>query len=220
MRLLRLTALVTMIVLTTQGIRHFYVRYIEPRTSVLDRFETNDTSKAIAKAASLEELVSRYAPVHEKVVALNAELEKKQADKDDPDQYQLVERKFRQAHPEYGQESQLSSAIHEWEANSAKILEVRAFWIAGALLLIPGSILLAKGPYWMGLSFLIPAVVEMLWWSSPSLTFSGCPKEFDRLLENKLLLTTITFAIVLVLWSWFEITHKGPAAGKTPKPAA
>jgi len=218
MRILRLTALATMFVLTTQGIRHLYVRYIEPRASVLDRFEKTDTGKAIAQAASLDELVGRYEPVHEKVRILDAEMQKNLAGIGDSDEYQLYEKKFRQAHKsEYEQEAQLSSAIREWEGNSAKILEVRAFWIAGALLLIPGGILMARGAYWLGLSFIIPSVVEMLWWSSPSLSFSGCPKEFDRLLENKLLLTVITFVIVLVLWSWFEFTRKGISAGSTPK---
>lgn len=216
MRILRLTALVTMFVLTTQGIRHFYVRYIEPRSSVLDRFGATDTGKAIAQAASLDDLVTRYEPAHEKVKALDDELQKNQAGMGDSDSYSLYERKFRQTHKtEYEQEAQLGSAIREWEMNSAKILEVRAFWIAGALLLIPGSILMARGAYWVGLSFIIPSVVEMLWWSSPSLSFSGCPKEFDRLLENKLILTVVTFAVVLSLWSWFEFTRKRTSGGST-----
>ena len=214
MKILRLTALVTMFVLTTQGIRHMYVRYIEPRTSVLDRFEKTDTGKAIAQADSLDELVSRYEPAHKTVKTLDSDMQKGLAGIDDSDKYRLYEEKFRESHKsEYQQEAELGSAIREWEANSAKILELRAFWIAGALLLIPGSILLAKGAYWLGLAFIIPAVVEMLWWSSPSLSFSGCPKEFDRLLENKLLLTVITFVIVQVLWSWFEFTRRGTSAG-------
>ena len=218
MKILRLTAVVTMFVLTTQGIRHLYVRYIEPRVSVLDRFEKTDTSKAISQAASLDELVGHYEPAHKKVKALDAEMQKGLAGIEDSDKYRLYETKFREAHKsEYEQEAQLGSAIREWEANGIKILEVRAFWIAGALLLIPGSILLGRGAYWLGLSFIIPSVVEMLWWSSPSLSFSGCPKEFDRLLENKLFLTAITFVVVIVLWSWFESTRKGPSAGSTPK---
>lgn len=208
MRILRLLALVAMFVLAMQGIRHLYVRYIEPRTSALD-FTKTETSKAIMEATSLEELTARYAPAHAKVVALNAELRKTLAEIEDSDKYRLTESKFRKAHEsEYEQEVQLSSAISEWESKSAKILEVRVFWIAGALLLIPGAILLAKGYYWLGLSFLIPSVVEMLWWSSPSLSFSGCPKEFDRLLDNKLILTVITFVVLLTLWSWFEVSQR------------
>lgn len=208
-----------MFVLTTQGIRHLYVWKIEPRTSVLDRFEKTDTSKAIAEAKSLEELVARYEPVQKTARQLDADLEKNQARIEDPEQYRLYETKFRQAHrTEYARESLLQSAIREWEANSTKILELRAFWIAGALLLIPGAILLARGSYWLGLSFIIPAVVEMLWWSSPSLSFSGCPKEFDRLLENKFYLTVITFVFVFALWCWFEFTRKGSSSGNAPKP--
>lgn len=218
MKLLRLTALVTMFVLTTQGIRHMYVRYIEPRASVMDRFEKTDTGKAISKAASLEELVARYEPALKKTQALDAELKKSLAGIEDTDRYRLFETKFRDAHKsEYEREAELGSAIREWEANSANILEVRAFWIAGALLLIPGAILMGRGAYWLGLSFIIPAVVEMLWWSSPSLSFSGCPKEFDRLLENKLLLTDITFVLVVVLWSWLEFARKTPSPGSTSK---
>ena len=46
--------------MTTQFVRHIYVRYLEPRSSVLDTYEQTETKKAIKGAASLDELVSRY----------------------------------------------------------------------------------------------------------------------------------------------------------------
>lgn len=218
MRILRITALITMAILTTQGIRHFYVRYIEPRTSALDRFDKTDTRTAINEAATLDELVTRYEPTRKKKDALDAELQKGLAPIEDRDAYSLFETKFREAHKtDYQQEQELRGAIGEWEANSIRVLELRAFWIGGAVLLIPGVILLARGFYWLGVSFIIPAVIEMLWWSSPSLSFGGCPKEFNRLLTNKLILTGITFVLIVAFWSWFEVVQKRRSAAGTTR---
>lgn len=44
--------LLALLALTTQAVRHIYVRYIEPRTSVLDRFDETAAKKAIQSAAS------------------------------------------------------------------------------------------------------------------------------------------------------------------------
>jgi hypothetical protein len=61
MKALKITVfLLAVLVLTTQFARHIYVRYLEARGSVLDRYEQTETRKAIKGAASLDELVSRY----------------------------------------------------------------------------------------------------------------------------------------------------------------
>jgi hypothetical protein len=50
---------VTALILSTQTVRHVYVRCLEPTGSVLDRYEPR-VSTDIKKASSLDELVRLY----------------------------------------------------------------------------------------------------------------------------------------------------------------
>ena len=205
MRTLRIVALVTLFVLMTQGIRHFYVWCLERRTSVLDRFDQTDTRKAIIEAKRLEELVARYEPARKRTDELEQERKKGVADKTTMEQRDLYEQKFRDQHAkEFQRECELRAAITEWEQHSKEIREIRVFWLFGLVLLAPGAVLIARRVHWMGMAFILPGLTEMLWWSSPSFRFAGSPMEFDRLLLNKLVLTIITFVLVLALWGLFE----------------
>ena len=74
------------------------------------------------------------------------------------------------------------------------------FWAFGFALFLIGISLQARGCTWLGMSLLIPGIVEMIWWTSPSFRFAGDPLEFDRLLNNKLCFTIATFALLLAAW--------------------
>ena len=68
MKALRVTLfLIAMTVLVAQTFRDVYVRWMEPRGSVLDRFSTK-TEQDISSARSLDQLVALYAAAHQRVL--------------------------------------------------------------------------------------------------------------------------------------------------------
>ncbi len=205
--------LLALLALTTQAIRHIYVRYIEPRTSVLDRFDETAAKKVIQSAASLSDLVEEYAPARKRVDELNAEL-KKELNQQTRDEYYMFEQKWNEDHKQdYEREAELKQAIQDWESRSKEILELRVFWAFGLALFFIGVFLQAKGCSWLGMSLLIPGVVEMIWWTCPSFRFAGSPLEFDRLLINKLTFTLATIAIILVWWCRTRTVDQGVSTG-------
>ncbi len=209
MRALKITIfLLAVLVLTTQFARHIYVRYLEPRGSVLDTYEQTETKKAIKTAVSLNELVSRYDAAKKRVDELDEQKKKAEADlsKDNRD---VFRDKFEEQHKqEYERESDLKKAIQEWERRSEEIYELRMFWLFGFAFFLAGAILLVKGREWTGMAFILPGIVEMIWWTSPSFRFAGSPLEFERLLMNKLVFTFATLVLVIVAWVLQEMTSK------------
>lgn len=222
MRPLRIVILLlAVLVLTTQAARHIYVRYIEPRTSVLDRFEETDAKKVIQKATTLDEIVKAYEPARKRVDELDKDLKQELSTKT-RDEYYMYEQKWKEDHKqEYEREEELKKAIQEWEDRSKEILELRVFWFFGLAFFLVGVIMLHRGKNWIGTAFLIPGVVEMIWWTSPSFRFVGSPIEFDRLLNNKLGFTLVT--LVFILTAWYLSQRKGkkdhqPPVGGDEKP--
>lgn len=206
MKALKATVLIlALLALTTQAVRHVYVRYIEPRTSVLDKFDETAAKKVIQSATALSDIVEEYAPARKRVDELNADL-KKELSHQTRDEYYMFEQKWKEDHKqEYERESELKQAIQDWENRSKEILELRVFWAFGFALFLIGIFLQARGFSWLGMSLLIPGIVEMIWWTCPSFRFAGSPLEFDRLLINKLMFTLATIAIILV---WWCLTHR------------
>lgn len=211
MKALRTTLfLLAVLVLTTQLARHLYVRYLEPRGSVLDRFEQTETAKAIKSAASLDELVSRYAEARKRVDSLDEERKRAEArlSKDERDVFRDA---FNEKHKEdYERKSDLRSAIEEWEEHSREIFELRIFWLFGLVFFAAGALLLLKGRDWLGMSFIIPGIIEMIWWTSPSFRFAGSRLEFERLLMNKLFFTVVTLILLIAAWVLRERMGKKP----------
>lgn len=77
MKALKVTIfLLAILVLSTQFARHLYVRYLEPRGSVLDKYEQTETKKAIKTAISLNELMSRYDAAKKRVDELDEQRKK------------------------------------------------------------------------------------------------------------------------------------------------
>lgn len=197
--------------LATQALRHVYVRYLEPRTSVLDAYEQTETTKSIQEATSLNELVAHYDAAKKRVDALDEE--RKRAEENlTKDERDVVRDRFREDHEkEYERESDLKGAIRDWESKSEKIRELRLFWLFGLGLFAIGAVLYGSKSSWLGLSFLITGAVEMVWWTSPTFTFAGNPIEFDRLLINKLVLTLATLALLVAAWLIDERKNRGRA---------
>ncbi len=200
--------ILAMLVLATQAVRHVYVRFIEPRTSALDQYDQTETQKAIQAAESLDELLEQYAPAQKQVEDLDAQLKKMKEGKTH-DEIIVARNKFNEEHEEeYDRAKDLKKAIREWETKSKEILELRVFWAFGFGLFLIGIFLQARVFGWLGMAFLIPGVVEMVWWTSPSFRFVGSPLEFDRLLMNKLVFTLVTLVILLVWWAYINSSRK------------
>jgi hypothetical protein len=116
MKSLRIIVFVlAMIVLTTQAVRHIYVRYIEPRTSVLDKYDQTETQKAIKAAESLDKLLAQYAPARAKVDDLDKEL-KSVVEKATKDDFFIVRDKFRAEHEKDYERESLPSHSNDFRA--------------------------------------------------------------------------------------------------------
>ncbi|MEK6699280.1 MAG: hypothetical protein AABZ10_09590 [Nitrospirota bacterium] len=209
MKALKITVfLLAVLVLTTQFVRHIYVRYLEPRSSVLDTYEQTETKKAIKGAASLDELVSRYDAAKKRIDELDKQRKKAEANKSKDDR-DVLRDKFGEEHKEdYERESDLKAAIQEWEQRSREIYELRVFWLFGFAFFLAGAILLVKGREWPGMAFIVSGIVETIWWTSPSFRFAGSPLEFERLLMNKLVFTVITLGLIIAAWVMQERVPK------------
>jgi len=217
MRVLQITALlVTVLVLSAQAVRHIYVAYVEPRTSALDKYTESDAGKAVREATSLAQLLSFYDPAKKRVDELDKELKAAKESKKTKEEQELVEEKFQDDHKdEYRRAYELRTAIADWEHKTAQVLELRVFWACGIGLFVIGAVLLATGRQWLGVSLIIPGIVEMLWWTSPSIRLEGCPVEFDRLLLEKIAFTLITLGVVIVAWLLNEFRNRAKG-DKTP----
>lgn len=209
MKTLRITVFIlALLVLTTQAARHIYVRYLEPRTSVLDKFEKTEAKKVIQNATALSDLVKEYEPARKRVDQLDKEMKKELTQKT-RDEYYMFEQKWKEDHEEeYEKEEELRVAIKDWEDRSKEIRELHVFWLFGFIFFIAGIFMIKKGLGWLGTAFIIPGVVEMIWWTSPSFRFAGSPLEFERLLNNKLSFTIITLVILIVAWCLTDSKQK------------
>ena len=86
------------------------------------------------------------------------------------------------------------------EADPSKELFTWIFSIAGLALIAVGSLLFVRGYGWLGMSLILPGLLELIWWSAPSFTLGGAVREYDLLLVNKIILTIIAFVLLYALW--------------------
>jgi hypothetical protein len=176
---------VTALILSTQTVRHLYVRYLEPTGSVLDKYQPPVTAD-IKKAGSLDELAKLYDEAHTKVEAADAE----------PKDPATVSARKSEEEP-YKSERLLREAIQDWESKSKEVFELRYFWMSGVAFLIVGFICYWKRLTWLGLTLAIAAFAEMIWATSPS--FRGTPQsEFARLLTNKIVFSLASLILLLI----------------------
>jgi hypothetical protein len=181
-RILFLIAFLFIDVYTT---RHIYQRWLAPSTSALDQFKT-ETEAAITSASELKELLTKYRPAREAV----RQLERQNAGKP-PDQW-----RFDDQEP-FKSEASLRTAIEEWEARQREISEMRIYWVFGFIAGTVGLLVHQRSSKWLGLALIVTGFAEMTWWCSPT-WFSSTTAETERLLNNKLILSIATFAIMLI----------------------
>jgi hypothetical protein len=183
--LLKTLAIVAFVSLLVQTVRHAYMLWFEPRGSVLDKYDQPVKSE-IASAVSLDELLRRYDPVRKQVDELSKTSSRPA---------------YEQAQKEpYKTEQTLRQAIVEWEEKSKEIRAIRLYCLVAAVLFVMGLLACKKLNRWLGITLLIAAFAEFIYWTSP--TFIGPTREFDRLLANKLALSIVSL-VFLVGAIWF-----------------
>lgn len=191
--------IIAFLILSSQTVRHTYVRWFEPRASVLDKYD-KPLKDEIASATSIDELLRHYDPVRKQVDAAKQELSK--AGK------KLTYEEEKDVEP-YKSEHALREAITEWEEKSKEIHEIRFFWLIGLAFFVLGLLTYRKVSRWFGLTLLIAAFTEFIYWTSP--TFLGAnTREFDRLLGHKLTFSVISL-ILLIVVIWLNRTFTNEA---------
>jgi hypothetical protein len=182
-------AVIALLILLSQTVRHAYMLWFEPRGSVLDKFN-QPAKKQIEAAKSLDELVRLYEPVRKQAD------EARQQRRNAGGQEQIPYSEQVNQEP-YKSETELREAIVDWEAKAKEIHGIRFYWVVGLVFFVLGSLIYKKWNRWLGLVLLIAAFCEFVYWTSP--TFFGPVQEYDRLLRNKLLLSVVTLVLLLII---------------------
>jgi len=175
------------IILCYQGVHFTYFKFFSPEESVLSDY----LDKQIKEAGSLEELIREYEVSLKKVTEYETE---------NPDAVVLTRYQQQSIEP-YKTKLRLEDAIDTWEQKTREYGRVWYQWSAGLVLFIVGIALFRWSRNWIALSLHIAGLSMMIWWSSPTRMMVGALAEHERLLNTKLLLTIVTF--VMMLGAWF-----------------
>lgn len=189
--LLKTLAIVAFLALASQTVRHAYILWLQPRTSVLDKYD-RPLRDEITSANSLDELVRRYDPIRKQVDQIRQERAKS---KDSSPGIDIDVEPFKSEHA-------LSDAIKEWEDRAKEIRELRFYCIIGLAFFVLGLACYKKLNRWAGVTLVIAAFSEFIYWTSPTFLGGGM-REFDRLLEYKLAFSLVSLVLVsFVIWWW------------------
>ena len=209
MRALQATLFVlVMLVMTTQTFRHVYVKWIEPKGSVLDDFR-EPVDKDIAESRSLDELKALYAKAQ---AAMKAYEQGKPLEEID-----LAKRTNRDA---YREEAELRAAIERVEAQNRSRFELWFYWLCALLSIGIGVVAYARVNPWVGMVGLISGFVEMAVWTSPLWRSRGPQAGFEHLLTLKLVLSCISMALLVGMWLWNQRRERTTAPGPMGAPSA
>jgi hypothetical protein len=177
-----------MVVLTTQTFRHVWVKWVEPKGSVLDEFR-EPVEKDIAESRSLDELKAMYAKAR---AGLKTYEEGKSLEEID-----LARRTNRST---YLDESQLEQAIRKVEDQDRTVFQVWFYWGWGLVSILLGLFAMARVDPWLGVVGLITGFGEMAIVTNPLYRSFGPQAGFERLLTLKLVLSVATVVLLLSLW--------------------
>jgi hypothetical protein len=193
-------AILAVVILSTQTVRHGYRLWIEPRGSVLDKFD-EPQGGPIRDAKSLDDLIGRYEPVRKEADRIRTE----RAAKDKEFIQDNLTEPFKS-------EQALRQAISEWETSANEIREMRVYWLVGFVFVMAGMLMYRRGARWFGISLLLAGFAEMIYWTCPQVIGWGT-READRLLFNKLVFSAISLAILgvgIVAIGAFQETRRKP----------
>lgn len=205
MRGLQITLFILgLMLLGTQTFRHIYVKWIQPTGSVLDAYRT-ETEDEIVASKDLDDLVAVYDEAHKKVEAH----EKTNDTSELPPWQRWEEEPYKSKH-------EAEQAIEQWEAQSRSIFELRFYWLVGLASIMLGIIAYKRVNRWLGMVGIITGFVEMIVWTSPLWRAWGPQGAFDRLLNEKLILSLLAVALLITLWL-VHVRRGGLARDPTPE---
>lgn len=183
-------AILACLLLLVQTLRHAYILWLEPRVSVLDKYD-QPLRDEISTAASLDELLRRYDPVRKEVDRLRAERRV-------PDQpARFVDE---QNSEPFMSERALKQAISGWEERAKELRALRFYWFMGLVFAGVGLAAYLAVNRWLGITLLIVGFAEFIYWTSPTvLTFlTPATGEFDRLLLNKFVFSLASIVVLAI----------------------
>jgi hypothetical protein len=178
-----------LLALAPQTVRHLYVKWLEPTTSVLDKYQP-PLEEGIKKAGSLEELVKQYDEARKKLDEAKKKLPEDEGESS-PNSAAVLS-------PLSHSESTLKAAIQDWESKAKEIFELRFFWSCGLVFLLLGLLCYRQQRLWLGLTLIASGISEMTWWTSPSFRWAGGSREFDKLLTNKIVFSLASIILLLI----------------------
>jgi hypothetical protein len=185
----RTLAILACLFLVVQTVRHAYLLWLEPRTSVLDKYEP--LKDEIAAAASIDELVRRYDVAHKDAERVREQRRAAAA------AGAHVDSPYEQDAEPFKSESMFREAIRGWEDRSKEIHSLRFYWIVGVVLAALGVAAYRRLNRWLGTTLLIVGFCEIIYWTTPTLfNFGGSARECERLLVNKFALSVVSLALL------------------------
>src|SRR5262245_38673785 len=181
----RTLAVLACLCLAVQTVRHAYVLWLQPRRSVLDRFD-RPLKDEIAAASSLDELVRRYEPVRAEADRVKGE---RRASRPQGEELQPSDLE------PFKSEGALREAIQSWEQRARELHAVRFYLAVGLALAGLGLVACRRGARWLGTTLLIVGFSEIIYWTTPDLIGGGV-REFDRLVATKLALSAVSIVLM------------------------
>jgi hypothetical protein len=182
----RTLAIVASLFLVVQTVRHAYILWFEPRTSLLDKYD-QPLKGEIAAAASVDDLVRRYEPFRKEADRIKAERRAS-----DP----MAKFEGDEATEPFKSEESLGAAIRSWEERAKEMHALRFYWSVGLFLAACGVVGYLRVNRWLGVTLLIVGFSEIIYVTTPTFIGASATQEFDRLLANKLVLSLASLVLL------------------------
>lgn len=174
-------------IITIQTISHFYVKFLDPRKSILDKYK-KDVEKKIDGIKSLDELESLYAEQINDIDNLE-----KNRDKYTKDQYDDMMHDLEQ------DEQIIYYRIKTIESKQKDLKQLIFYWSAGLLLVAIGIVIYILRFKWIGLTLFFLGFGEFATWTSPLMRWDNLIG-FKILLDTKLILSLISLLLIITVW--------------------
>lgn len=174
------------IILCFMGVHYTYYLLFGPEASVLNDY----LEQQIKAAESLDELVEQYEESLQLVTAYESE---------QPDMEVLTRYQQQSVEP-FATKIRLETAINVWEKKTREYGRVWYSWTAGLILFVIGAAGFVLYHSWIPLSVHIAGLAQMIWSASPTQMIVGALAEHERLLGAKLLLSVVTFVLLIAAW--------------------
>src|SRR5947209_8824875 len=168
--------LLALLCVTLQCCHYSYWLWLQPRSAAL-ALSGDPVARDLAQSHTLQELDAMYEDVRRKA-----------------DQPQAITPRQPTVN-----EVQLKSALEARETYEKQLVGLHFFWWVGLACIVAGIAWYVLINHWLGMGFIIPGLLAMLYWMSPSWTTTGMEVEAERLLTDKLIYSALTIGLLVGL---------------------